>query len=130
MGAGWSSLSGIYGNSNAEFSSSTTTLTNGLCHNSSPFGYTSQDVYPRLVGDYNGDGKDDFIAIRNDGVYITYSQGRGNTFSAETKIEDKFGPNQNWANQETSPRWVGDVDGDGKDDIIGFHDNPRILYAS
>lgn len=66
-----------------------------------------------MVGDYNGDGKDDFIAIRNDGVYITYSQGRGNTFSAETKIEDKFGPNQNWANQETSPRWVGDVDGDG-----------------
>jgi hypothetical protein len=72
-----------------------------------------------LVGDFNGDGKDDIVTfLRNSGsgdargnVYVALSTGSG------------FGPGQKWhdffcVNNEIP--LVGDFNGDGKDDIVAF----------
>jgi len=74
---------------------------------------------PRPVGDVNGDGKDDVVGFGNEGVYVALSTGTG--FSAMNKWSSDFG---NSANNGTwtinNLRMVGDVNGDGKDDVVGF----------
>lgn len=46
----------------------------------------------------------------------------------ETLILEDFGINQGWINQMIHPRMTADFDGDGLDDIIGFHDTD--IYIS
>ena len=31
---------------------------------------------PKLVGDYNGDGLDDLVGFRSDGIFVAFSRGR------------------------------------------------------
>ncbi|MEV4357267.1 FG-GAP-like repeat-containing protein [Nonomuraea sp. NPDC049625] len=70
------------------------------------------------VGDVNGDGKDDLIVFTQGStadVYVAMSTGHG--FGPATKVADSFAPGAD------QPR-VGDFDGDGKDDIASFTNNP------
>lgn len=45
---------------------------------SSDYKYLTYTEYPRLVGDVDGDGKDDIIGFEEDGIYVSFSEGRGN----------------------------------------------------
>ncbi|WP_411576902.1 N-acetylmuramoyl-L-alanine amidase [Streptomyces sp. SCSIO ZS0520] len=69
------------------------------------------------VGDVNGDGKDDIVTFTSNAdrdVYVALSDGA------------KFGPGVKW-NDSFTPAgefpYVGDFDGDGKDDIVTFTKN-------
>ncbi|MEM9102991.1 MAG: FG-GAP-like repeat-containing protein, partial [Pseudomonadota bacterium] len=83
-------------------------------------GWVSFDQYPRLLADVNGDGMDDIVGFGNTSTYVSLSNGNG------------FDPHQTWSTEfdyssegtfTQSPRWVGDLDGDGKDEVIIYRDN-------
>jgi len=79
-------------------------------------GWTVKD-FVRTVGDVNGDGKDDLVGFGLDGVYIALSNGTG--FDPVSKWTSAFDLSHGWTVSQFV-RTVGDVNGDGKDDLVGF----------
>ncbi|MGE5272035.1 MAG: NF038122 family metalloprotease [Thiohalocapsa sp.] len=85
-------------------------------------GWTGQDQYPRLLGDVDGDGKADIVGFGANGVYVSLATGDGK-FADPVRTLDFFGTSAaagSWTSQSGSPRELADVNGDGKDDIVGF----------
>lgn len=83
-------------------------------------GWGSQEVHPRELADVNGDGLLDIVGFANDGVYVSFGSLYGNSFSSPIKKLSTFGTATGWSRNDTFPRFVADINGDGKDDIIGF----------
>jgi hypothetical protein len=83
-------------------------------------GWSSQDLYPRLLGDVNGDGKADIVAFGAGGVSVALATGNGH-FASPTNETGSFGFSAGgWSSQDHYPRLLADVNGDGMADIVGF----------
>jgi len=76
------------------------------------------DQHPRFVADLTGDGKADLVGFNNDGVWTALGRGDG-TFGPATLVLTNFGVNQGWQVAQ-HPRFVADLTGDGKADLVGF----------
>jgi len=76
------------------------------------------DQHPRFVADLTGDGKADLVGFNNDGVWTALGRGDG-TFGSATLVLANFGINQGWQVAQ-HPRFVADLTGDGKADLVGF----------
>lgn len=82
-------------------------------------GWSDDNIYHRAVADVNGDGRADIVGFGQAGVWVSLSKGDG-TFGEVTFALDNFGVEQGWSSKDAFPRVVGDVNGDGRADIVGF----------
>ena len=74
--------------------------------------------HPRFLADLNGDGRMDVIGFGNDGVWTSIGSGDGGLGGVQFGLAN-FGFNQGWR-VDMHPRFVLDLTGDGRADIIGF----------
>src|SRR5215217_2858789 len=75
--------------------------------------------HPRFLADLTGDGRADFVGFGNTGVYVALSNGDG-TFSPSRRVIDGFGYEAGTWRVERHPRFLADLTGDGRADIVGF----------
>ena len=87
------------------------------------FGYTAGgwrvDRHPRFLADLTGDGRADIVGFGNAGVWVSLNNGNG-TFQAPTLVVANFGYNAGGWRVEQHPRFLADLTGDGRADIVGF----------
>ena len=82
--------------------------------------WISDDLYKRELADVNGDGKADIVGFAQPGVLVSLATGDGH-FAPSTFELPAFGPNAGgWSSDDTYPRELADVNGDGMADIVGF----------
>jgi phospholipase C len=79
-------------------------------------GWRSND-HPRFAADLTGDGRADLLGFGNDGAWVALGNGDG-SFQTFQLVLNQLGFNQGW-NAEY-PRFLADITGDGRPDIVGF----------
>jgi phospholipase C len=77
------------------------------------------DRHPRFLVDLTGDGRADIIGFGDAGVWTALNNGDG-TFRAP-QLFPEFGHDKGWS-AERHPRFLVDLTGDGRADIVGFGD--------
>mmetsp|Transcript_13798 Transcript_13798/g.1241 ORF Transcript_13798/g.1241 Transcript_13798/m.1241 type:complete len:96 (+) Transcript_13798:672-959(+) len=79
------------------------------------------DAKPRAAGDIDGDGLCDIVGFNNDGLYVAFAK-IDRTFEPVVKIDSAscYFNDCAWSTFSSYPRYVKDVNKDGKADIIGF----------
>jgi hypothetical protein len=87
--------------------------------------WSVQSLFPRMLGDVNGDGWADIVGFGRGGVFVSlaivdYSKRHEVKFAAPNFVLPTFGIDQTWESQDRYPRFLADVDGDKRADIIGF----------
>ncbi|BAY26799.1 VCBS repeat-containing protein [Calothrix sp. NIES-2100] len=94
-------------------------------------GLVSQDSYPRLLGDVNGDGRADIVSFAATDVWVFLGKSNGTFANPIVGIKNYFTPKNNWTSQNLTPRQLADINGDGRADIVGFGlDNVYISLAN
>jgi len=129
IGFGGSKVYVALGNADGTFDSPVaSTPTPGYTTNAG--GWSNNNTYPRMSGDINGDGKDDIVGFGGSKVYVSFGQNDG-TFGDSVSSTPTAGYTPGvggWTDNNTYPRMLGDINGDGEDDIVGFGSSQ--IYAS
>ena len=77
--------------------------------------------HPRFLTDLTGDGRADIVGFGDDGVWVALNNGNG-TFQAPKFVAAELGFNSGWR-VDRHPRFLTDLTGDGRADIVGFGDD-------
>jgi len=79
------------------------------------------DRHPRFLADLTGDGRADIVGFGDAGVYIALSNGDG-SFQPIRRVIDNFAYSAGGWRVERHPRFLADLMGDRRADIVGFGD--------
>ena len=79
------------------------------------------DKHPRFLADITGDGRADIVGFGDAGVYVALSNGDG-TFGPVRFVLADFGEEAGGWRVDKHPRFLADITGDGRADIVGFGD--------
>jgi hypothetical protein len=79
------------------------------------------DHHLRMLTDLTGDGRADIVGFADDGVYTGIARGDGTFTPQAPSGVYNFGYLQGWR-IGTHPRWVDDITGDGRPDVVGIGD--------
>lgn len=85
-------------------------------------GWTSNDRFPRMLADVNGDGCADIVGFGAAGTYVSLATGDGRFGTVDLALQS-FGTNDaagGWSSDDLFPRMLADVNGDGLADAVGF----------
>jgi len=82
-------------------------------------GWSSDNLFHRELADLNGDGRADIVGFGVAGTIVAFGRTDG-TFADPVFATANFGTNQGWTTQDGYARTTGDVNGDGRADLIGF----------
>ncbi len=89
------------------------------------FGYVAGgwrvDRHPRFLADTTGDGRADIVGFGNAGVYVSRANDDG-SYGAPELVVTNFGYNAGGWQVDRHPRFLADITGDGRADIVGFGD--------
>ena len=95
------------------------------------FGYNAGgwrvEMHPRFLADTTGDGRLDIVGFGNAGVWVSRALSNG-SYEAPGLVIPNFGYNAGGWRVERHPRFVEDVTGEGRADIIGFG-NAGVYFA-
>ena len=80
----------------------------------------------RLLADLTGDGRADIVAFGDAGVYVALSNGDGTFAFTPVPVIGDFGFEAGGWQVDKHPRFVADLTGDGRADIVGFGDRRRV----
>ena len=86
------------------------------------------DKHPRMMADVNDDGRDDVIGFGQDGTYVSLSTGAA--FSDPQRWVDSYGYDAGGWRVDRHPRMMADVNGDGRDDVVGFGQDGTYVSLS
>jgi kumamolisin len=79
------------------------------------------EKHPRFLADLTGDGKADIVGFGDAGVWVSLNSGDG-TFQEPVLAVTNFAYDAGGWRVEKHPRFLADLTGDGKADIVGFGD--------
>lgn len=83
-------------------------------------GWSYNSTHPRQLVDVNGDGLQDIVGFADSGVYVALNN-RSGFASPSYWLSGQFGTSQGWSDNNTLPRQLVDVNGDGLPDVVGFN---------
>jgi hypothetical protein len=117
VGFGETSVYVSFGNTNGTFGDP---IASSPGFTNSGGGWTDNNNFPRLLADVNGDYRADIIGFGSANVFVSLSNGNG-TFGTPTAYSASLTKEVGgWTNNNNYPRVAGDVNNDGKADLIGF----------
>jgi C1A family cysteine protease len=102
-------------------------LEGSFCHIK---GWSSQTAYPRFLADLNADGRADIIGFGQRAVYVALAAPGGGFLAQEIWLSHRFSHDSGWSSQDSYPRFLADVDGDGDADIVGIGENAVSVARS
>ena len=118
VGFGYESVSTALNNGDGTFQPARSDLGN-FCEDAGGWRVAN---HLRFLADLTGDGRADIVGFGQDGVYTALGNGDGTFQDARLVLVD-FAPNANGWHVDRHPRFLADVTGDGRSDIIGFGDD-------